>query len=90
MSDFHLVMKEVKDIVQKIDSCAGSNVTALRTSSYVLSQAHEQAKVFAKTVTEACDLYIANIIMASRMCVMREVGKFRSLLFIIHLLNIYK
>jgi hypothetical protein len=74
MSDFQAVMKKVKGIVQKIDSYVGSDVAALRTASYVLSQAREQEKVFASTMTEACDLFIANIVMAARICVMREVG----------------
>ena len=83
MSDFHLVMKKVKVIVQQIDACAGSDVAALRTASYVLSQAHEQSKAFSRTMTEASNLYIANIITASRICIMREVSQLSISLFLL-------
>lgn len=73
MSDFLQVTKKIKSLVQKIDSYVGSNVAALRTASYVMSQAREQEKIFAKTMTEACDLYISNVITAARICIMREV-----------------
>lgn len=74
MYDFQQTMKRIKSIVNDIDSHAGSDVAAMRTSSFVLSQAMQQERAFASTMAEASELFVSNVGMAARICVMREVS----------------
>ena len=73
MHDFHAITKNIKNNIRKIDRCISSDVTTLRTSSYVLNQAQEQEKLFAKTLSKAVDMCTKNVVVAAKLSIMREV-----------------
>lgn len=69
-----MVMKKVKQNARQLDGRVNSSdLPSIRTASYVLGQARDQEKLFAKTITEATQLCNDNVVMAARICVMREV-----------------